>query len=315
MEYILDHQAIFDKRFFSVVALVLVYYDYILTFTREVNWMWSTRGFSVVPILFYANRYVALIGLPMLILRTFSSPLDGMNRDPPEVCSSVISVLLGLALISNPVFSILRTYALYGKSLRVLILLLVSGSTSLVAGLVFYFSSRSEEAGHVLVDNCFHRDSNKVALHTAIQYSFMLGFDIIVFILTLHKSMQQSKAEKSTPLLTILFRDGTIFFGVMSMSCAGIILCYMFASSAGRGQGIVLGASLSSLLMSRLILDIRDPSLQGHHVRPAVTSKGGEYPSEVGPFTTIIDTRQTDSDVLEDLADRQQRLLDQSSKV
>ncbi|TFK21186.1 hypothetical protein FA15DRAFT_672810 [Coprinopsis marcescibilis] len=87
------------------------------------------------------------------------------------------------------------------------------------------------------------------------------------------------------------------------MVCIGVIFCLGFSVPAARDQGIVLGASVSSILVTRLILNIRDPLLRSREHTEA--SKIGDTTSEVGAFTTIINTYQTDleADMLSSYSD------------
>ncbi|TFK21185.1 hypothetical protein FA15DRAFT_758892 [Coprinopsis marcescibilis] len=250
MDLIVRSEDVFQKRCIALVALVLVYYEYLLSLSKEIDWMWaSTRGISFIPTLFYLNRYLALICLPMLIHRNFSSPLGYRHPDPYPTTQQVL-----------------------------------------------YFICVRTEQRLVNVDNCFMGFDDERASLTALQYLGLFVFDTIIFGMTLRKSLQRSKSEKATPLFTILIRDGTMYFGAISLTCLGIVLCLLIAGTAVRDQGIYLGASLSSVLVSRLILNIRDPSLRPQ--KELTTLKRGmsttAETAEVGTFTTIIDTRQTD---------------------
>ncbi|TFK21183.1 hypothetical protein FA15DRAFT_758890 [Coprinopsis marcescibilis] len=317
MDLIIDDQAVFQKRCITVAALVVVYHDYFLTLSREVHWIWpSSRGLSLIPAIFYLNRYLALVGFPLLAHRTFATPIDRLRPDPvsikaissqsmrtlilnSQICDKINFLKNALPYVLHilaAVFSVVRTYGLYGRSRKVLIFLCIGLLSALAGALVLFFVSTGKETPLVFVDNCFHGVADDNAFRTALQYSFLLCFDLAIFILILCKSLQRSRRDTGTPLLTILIRDGTLFFGIMSLTCLAIILSFGYSSTASRGQGIVLGASFSSILVSRIILNIRDPSLRGRDTT-TITSQFKSYLStDIGALTTDIDTKQTDSE-------------------
>ncbi|KAH9984579.1 hypothetical protein BJV77DRAFT_167983 [Russula vinacea] len=54
----------------SIIPLVILYYDYILTFTREVESFWPHRNrVGFVSSIYFLNRYVAIFGHIPMVLR------------------------------------------------------------------------------------------------------------------------------------------------------------------------------------------------------------------------------------------------------
>ncbi|KAI0264364.1 hypothetical protein BC834DRAFT_259551 [Gloeopeniophorella convolvens] len=59
----------------SFPPLVILYYDYLLTLSREVRWFWpggnKRSKFGVFGFVFLANRYIPIVGsLPVLFVRS-----------------------------------------------------------------------------------------------------------------------------------------------------------------------------------------------------------------------------------------------------
>ncbi|KAG2018041.1 hypothetical protein CC2G_007496 [Coprinopsis cinerea AmutBmut pab1-1] len=191
-------------------------------------------------------------------------------RHHPEIsCDRLLSLQWFLTYTIHglaAVFSVLRMYGLYNRNRRVLVALctitalLVTGAAIILfldqEGLRYTPPTRSEK-----VDNCHARMKTKRALRYVSQYVCVFCLDLIVFIMTLRKSLQNARIWRSTPLFKIVIRDGTLSFGVMSMSCLAVIFCFVFNAPETRGREVILITSISSILVSRIILNLRDPML------------------------------------------------------
>ncbi|TDL21341.1 hypothetical protein BD410DRAFT_689966, partial [Rickenella mellea] len=122
-----------------------LYYDYLLTIGQEIDFFWG-RGITPASGLFFASRYFALLGNIPVILQTYAywSP-------------NVIQILI----------LITRTYALYQRSRRVLVL------TSFTAFCVIAFAAVSDWLGAA--------------------WAGVVVFDTEILILTVWKTVQMSK--------------------------------------------------------------------------------------------------------------------------
>ena len=65
----------------TMVILVILYYDYLLTLKTEIKWYWCSidnqpRRFSLARVLFFLNRYVSIIGNIPVILPFFAPRFD-----------------------------------------------------------------------------------------------------------------------------------------------------------------------------------------------------------------------------------------------
>jgi len=63
--------------------IVVLYYDYVLTFSMEVQRFWPQRGFSWAVFFFYLNRYLSLLGhIPLVIEYFFHRLSNALNVGP-----------------------------------------------------------------------------------------------------------------------------------------------------------------------------------------------------------------------------------------
>ncbi|KAJ4478014.1 hypothetical protein C8R41DRAFT_718113, partial [Lentinula lateritia] len=98
--------------------LALLYYDYFLTIEGEVNLFWTYRSLTWAPVMFYLTRYFSILGSIPIMLGHFCrcSSLQIYH----QYYSLVLQIFIGVLLL-------LRTYALFERNFKVLVLLLVVG--------------------------------------------------------------------------------------------------------------------------------------------------------------------------------------------
>ncbi|KAG2018010.1 hypothetical protein CC2G_007469 [Coprinopsis cinerea AmutBmut pab1-1] len=157
---------------------------------------------------------------------------------------------------------IVRTYVLYGKNRLILICLCtiamaVVGSATwglVTAPSLAYRESQLPPRGCILPISLESIQSFMPAI--------LLGMsaEVVVFVLTLYKSIQIIQKENSV-VLRILLRDGALYFGVVMLANMAVIVSYYAFDDYSRGNVVTLTNSLYATLVSRLILNLRDPAL------------------------------------------------------
>ncbi|KAJ3509914.1 hypothetical protein NLJ89_g4963 [Agrocybe chaxingu] len=237
----------------AVIAFSLLVYEYCLTFVAEVERFWSVRGINWASGLFYLNRYMVLVGhipvmieyfwstsnpdkLRMLVLIT-SITLILHNFDPR--CDRLQAYHQYLAVVIQFVVAcmlIMRMYALYGRSRFVLALYVcvTAAAGALPAGIRF-----------------------------AAAWSGMLIFDSLVFGMTLYKSLTLPRL-RGVNLISVLLRDGSMYFGIIMASNFANVLTFLLGGPFTRGVPTTFTNVISSVMISRLMLNLRHPSLIPH---------------------------------------------------
>ncbi|KAJ3996672.1 hypothetical protein F5050DRAFT_1807559 [Lentinula boryana] len=239
----------------------LLYYDYFLTLGEEVNLFWSYRSLTWATIIFYVTRYFSILGsIPVMVGHFWLGH---------------VAVFIGVLLL-------LRTYALYERNFKVLVLLVVVGLALLIFGISVLAWGRNEIQfqATVVVSNelgCQLWLNQQNASCLALIWGGMLLFDFLVFSLTLYKALTLQRDGRVT-LLSVLMRDGTVYFGVMAISIIANILTFMvspvllspFLTSwtifqlgipETRGMATTFTNSISSIMISRLMFNLRNPGL------------------------------------------------------
>ncbi|KAJ4468700.1 hypothetical protein J3R30DRAFT_1593633 [Lentinula aciculospora] len=173
------------------------------------------------------------------------------------------------------VLLLLRTYALYERDFKVLVLLVVVGLALMTFGIVILAWGRNEiQFGATVASNrggCQLWLNQQDALCLALVWGGMLLFDFLVFSMTLYKALTLQRDGRMT-LLSVLIRDGTIYFGVMAISIIGNILTFLLGDSQTRGMATTFTNSISSIMISRLMFNLRDPRLSNILRHPTTPS-------------------------------------------
>ncbi|KAI0673083.1 hypothetical protein C8Q78DRAFT_969328, partial [Trametes maxima] len=258
----------------------ILYYDYVMTFFSEIEYYWSPPVPSVSFLLFTVNRYIGLFGPIPVFFEYFSAlcrQLQLYHQIFAMLSQAVVAVLL-----------ILRTYALYNCSKRILALLIAMHLGGAVHCLSAVLTSKSPLTTSTSLDFAYDRCNLSLTddqgIHLALAWSAMLWFDSIIFALTLYKAIQMRR-ELSGGLLETLFRDGTIYYGIlMAVNMVNIITFLVCdPNTPMKGMATTMTNVLSVTLTSRLMLNLRDPTVQRSR-RGGETSRYGGW--STGQFSS-----------------------------
>ncbi|RPD66287.1 hypothetical protein L226DRAFT_609156 [Lentinus tigrinus ALCF2SS1-7] len=283
----------------TLAAFTVLYFDYSLTVTSEINWYWSPPSLSLSSFLFALSRYFGLLGpIPVFfeyVMTDFSEHRCRQFQLYHQVYAIMSQGIVAILLI-------LRTYALYNCSKRMLIVLIGmhigGGIQCLTAVLTGKSVLTNDTALGFKIPGCNLALTNDQGLHLALAWSAMLWFDSCIFALTFWKAIQVRR-EVAGGLLVTIFRDGTVYYAILVAVNVVNILTFLVTPSNSplKGSATTLTNVLSVTLTSRLMLNLRDPSIQSRR-RINGTSRHeawttGQFSSRMMSFrapTVAIDT-------------------------
>ncbi|OCH93918.1 hypothetical protein OBBRIDRAFT_723894, partial [Obba rivulosa] len=269
----------------------ILYYDYSLTLPMEVARYWlSGRGITWAAALFFIVRYLSILGHIPVMVQVFwpsysakvshilTSLLCLNLQMYHQLLSVIVQVLVGALLI-------MRTYALYGRNRAVLWLLVSVASGVIAVGCVSNtfcrrFSEYSSPVfkGKDLTSTCR-------GIHFMAAWSGMLVFDLVVFLFTLVKCIKLGRLGRRT-LLDIFVRDGQLLtYSTSCMAAANLsnILTFL-VSPLVKGVATIFTNIISTTLISRLMLNLRDPKI----LSPQNTMTFGSSTAPSTPFVSSL---------------------------
>ncbi|KAI0748158.1 hypothetical protein C8Q80DRAFT_721039 [Daedaleopsis nitida] len=134
VEFMLAQQLL---QYLSVSIFVVVLFEYLITFYREVDYAWG-HGLTFARILFFLNRYISLFQLFISVVQVTARPTFFVS------CIFLQRVLMICSVFLHGVwamFSGLRIYAITGRGKRFIATMVVLLTlTPLVTSFVFFAS-------------------------------------------------------------------------------------------------------------------------------------------------------------------------------
>ncbi|KAJ6613172.1 hypothetical protein B0H10DRAFT_2049797 [Mycena sp. CBHHK59/15] len=236
-----------------VLSITFLYWDHLLTFGDEVRFLWR-KAKSRSTYYFFLNRYLACFSYIVITVFQFTSVSI-------SVCKHVNlfrQVILVLNQVTICVLLTVRIYALYGRDKRVYIYLLGTGIVLLVVS-VWAISGKGGVPQPDAV-GCHIATSKEVGIRQAVPWEALLLYDILIFVALFSKSYKTVQESgmmwASIPILSLLMRDGAIYFISMALVNFANILTYYMADPLLRGCLATFAGSLSVTMMSRLMLNL-----------------------------------------------------------
>ncbi|KAF8908526.1 hypothetical protein CPB84DRAFT_1766837 [Gymnopilus junonius] len=278
--------------YINLAAFTLLVYDYFLTFVPEVERFWCSGRLNWATGFFYFNRYASLLGHAPVMMEFFWSTA---NPAKISICHSLQSYHQYLAIVIQLVVAcimIMRIYALYECSVKVLALQIIVAALAVAVGCWAVLGGKKETFPDVLIPTgCASSLTRYQATRLGAAWGGLLFFDTLVFGMTLYKAFSFPHAKEIT-LLTVLLRDGAVFFCIMVAANLGNMLTFMFGTPYTRGVATTLTNVLSSVMISRLMLNLRHPALVSHGTsRSMAPTEELTYPN----ITFFGPSYQTDS--------------------
>ncbi|KAJ7479135.1 hypothetical protein FB451DRAFT_1450949 [Mycena latifolia] len=262
-------QIIFQNQL-HIVGICILFWDHFLTLDAidtEIHYLWKRRKFASAY-WFFVIRYLAVGGnIPgLVLLRSFSSGPTAKSFDV-SLQSSCLLWSLGYAItivvvqILICIVMILRMYALYGRSRRVLWTLVGIGAT--LIGVVVYNSQGQTATTLTVLPGCHpHIGSYRYAA----SWGALLVFDSIIFGLTVYNGWStraRMGLQSTMPLHTLIIRDGALYFAIMVLSNLANIITFATTSPLLPGALATFANCISITMMSRLMLNLHEHADRG----------------------------------------------------
>ncbi|KAJ7429735.1 hypothetical protein B0H11DRAFT_2141420 [Mycena galericulata] len=237
--------------YLNAITFTLLFYDYFLTFEWEISRYWGSE-ITWPTVLFFLNRYGSLLGnIPVVIQFFWITP-----STPQKSASYHQYFLIGTQAVVAALL-ILRTYALYERDNRVLAFMLVICGG---AGGVCIWRSVVDDTSDVLINGdlgldigCIYAITGPQSVGLIIAWMALVLFDCMIFFLTLYRALNHRST--GARLLTVF---------VMVISNTSNILTF---ADYTRGVATTFANTISTIMISRLMLNLRDPVLSNSGFR------------------------------------------------
>jgi len=205
----------------SVVVITAVVYDYFLVFPKEINYVWC-RHWTWVSTVFVLVRYLGLCWAILDVLDSSTFLPDSVTMCTVNFLVSIWAFLLFLA--AADLVMILRVYAMWGQSKRILGALLFIYVPGVIIGFIFtgiYNDSNPYFLVSIIrlpnLTYCNYSYDPPVPIWSYMSPTFVLGVALLILAVmqTLTQSFYMYKATKHwqpNEYMKLLVRDGILYF-------------------------------------------------------------------------------------------------------
>ncbi|KAL1941716.1 hypothetical protein VTO73DRAFT_6716 [Trametes versicolor] len=132
------------------------------------------------------------------------------------------------------------------------------------------------------------------AIRLAVSWEALFVFDLMVFSLTLGKTLSERYRTRVTSgrhdIISLILRDGSMYFAVMASVNFANTLTFYFLEPLLRGCLSTFASSVSVTMMSRLMLN-----LQGSAAGRDVVASSSAYPTTSDNSTSMLFTSRISS--------------------
>lgn len=236
----------------TVGMFCIMGWEWLACLPKEIRRIWK-RKFTYISYLYLANRYYGLVQFAFVIplLTDALSPTQCLKLFRWQPVGAMLTTLMCQFILGA------RVFVLYSYSYAVLALLGIIWTAEfgfMAFTMTEVYPAPSPAPGVPVPCVAIGPESTLIAF-----WALPLAYDTITFLLTGYMSYALWCREVRTPILTVLFRDGLIYFtAIFMMNVLNVIL---FTTMPPTLQAINLPATamLGIVMSSRLVLNIRSP--------------------------------------------------------
>ncbi|KAI0362266.1 hypothetical protein OH77DRAFT_1515541 [Trametes cingulata] len=246
----------------ALAALMMLYYDYCLTFSAEVERFWANARLSFASVLFVLNRYLGIFG-PIPVLFEYFGSYTPELQSYHQYYAIMSQTIVGIILIT-------RTFAFYDRNKWLLAALLTLGITLLILSIIINTlpsssssATSAKSAPTSIISACDLSLTSEQGLRAAVAWICMLIVDTVIFALTVARTVRMWHGFRFG-LLQVLFRDGAVYYGILVCANVANILTFLAPDigDSNRGLATTVSNALATTLVSRMFLNLRDPNLR-----------------------------------------------------
>lgn len=243
------------SQYVSAAGLVVLLWDYFLTFHDEVELIWRAR-LSFPKLLFLFNRYVVPASL---ILLTYA--ISGLSDDilPDSFCQTWfgVGIVVGMLSIGTSNFLILlRLWVLWDRKTRLVLVTLTLFLVTQITSIVCTTYVVSSMMPLMVFESYLHSCMLTQKVNFVILWTPGIVFEFMIFIMTWWNALDQPLPQHAK-MAKVMYRDGSVYFFVLF----GLRLVNLILSVVSPLSLIFLGVffiwSACNVTLTRLIMNLR----------------------------------------------------------
>jgi len=241
----------------AVGAFCIFGWEWILCIPQEYKRIWKKK-FTPITVLYLANRYFGLIQFSFVISLVADTwgPAACRHVYYWEPVGALISTVLSQMILGVRVYALCSQNRIIGflLSFTILVEICIGGfaisTTSPPSPVTGVGAGASPPCGAVM---------GPIGWLIAF-WSMPLFYDGMTFLLTAWKAFDFWKKDVHTPLISVIWRDGVLyFFAIFSMNFTNVVI-FLTTPTSLRAVNLTPTLILTVILSCRLVLNLRSTS-------------------------------------------------------
>ncbi|KAG1719653.1 hypothetical protein EDB19DRAFT_1782363 [Suillus lakei] len=247
-----DNVKLQTVKYSNLGGLAILVFDYCITFSEEVQWTWF-KPWDITRVIFTISRYLPFAGVGM----TAYGALRTSNQCASTLEGNIIHII---GIVAAEALLVLRTWAFWQKSKRLLIGLSAYSVLTIIAAIAADLSPTSLIPGEEPpLGTCYFESTR----NAAVVYIFLAMFESVILILTVYKRVHDYRDFQSGIVVT-LYHDGMIYMlCILTVTLANVIIGAAFPS-AYSNMFDTLQLVIHSVLASRILFRLRHNNERVH---------------------------------------------------
>ncbi|KAG1754759.1 uncharacterized protein EDB91DRAFT_1242004 [Suillus paluster] len=297
----------------QVAVAVAVLYDHVLTFSSEIDYIWR-RSPSLVTALYLLDRYLGDI---IVIVGAYLCLTEDASTEVRAWGTLLISWLTQCIMQ-------LRIYAMYRRSRRILVLLVLAFFGEVFAVVVIIWKTIGPTSKFVVTNEAYpgkHLCSFS-GINTNFTYLFIpvFCFEILLFSLAIRVSLNNIRDKRRLPgasilcvdsFMSILLRDSILYFFINLAMCAILMGLWRNAAEMHANISIPFVMLVETVIGSRMVINFKEHCNRRFSSEPIMIAGG---PGSIRFAGVSLETARLDT-IHEELmkGDEMQTIKDEES--
>ncbi|KAH7915510.1 hypothetical protein BJ138DRAFT_1141486 [Hygrophoropsis aurantiaca] len=251
-------------KYLGAVAATILIYDWLLTLDAEIDHIWS-RSWGFVEGLYLFTKYAPFADTTVMIL--YRDLLSGSNNRLCHITMSFVSVMYVISMTVGEVIILLRTWAIWGRSPVVGLLLVTQAIVVFAMAIIFavkyadsllFVSASDSEPIPLQLGGCITAGGSNADLIDWSLFTGMESFYLITMLVHTYPLIKRSWGVDSAWFYQVLFRDGIVYYMVLfTLSAINISIVVTQKGIASTSLATPTRV-LHAIFSARIILHIRE---------------------------------------------------------
>ncbi|KAG1804072.1 uncharacterized protein BJ212DRAFT_949529 [Suillus subaureus] len=254
------------SKFANIGAFAILIFDFCVTFQDEVKWTWF-RSWDTTRVIFAISRYVPFIGSGM----TVYAALRVSGPPAPSLAENIIHII---SIVAAEGLLVIRTWAFWKKSKRVLIGLVAYGAVTIIAAV-----SMNVFPNHQLisadVSTLPGQGGFESSRNAALVYAILALFECVILALTTYKKFSDYRQIENSIITTVYGGSMLYMLCIIAITVTNVIIDAVFPLGY-TNMFDTLQLVIHSVLGSRIMFHLRSSHDHTYEMHPPSMSMVSE---------------------------------------